>query len=83
MPCFFLNQLRKEGEAFSNFLEADAVAQSEIAGTAEIVTGHDQKILFLCLFGEGLGIAAGGFYEKIERAIGLCHPVTGSDQAFV
>ena len=60
-----------------------AVAQSEIAGAAEIITGNHQKILFLCLFGEGLGIATGRLHKEVERAVRLCHPVAGIYQAFV
>ena len=60
-----------------------AVAQPEIAGTAEIITGNHQKILFFCLFGEGLGIATGRLHKEIERAVRLCHLITGCNQAFV
>ena len=63
--------------------EANAVAQPEIAGTAEIITGNDQKIFFLCLFGERLGVAAGSFYKKIECAVRLCYPIACGNQTFV
>ena len=52
-------------------LIADAVADPEIAGAAEAVAGNNQQILQFCLFREGIGIAAGGFDEQVESAVGF------------
>ena len=62
---------------------ADTVADPEITGAAEAVTGHQQQILLFGLFGEGVGIAAGGLDEQVEGTVGLGHFIAAGGQPFV
>ena len=70
-------------QAALNHLEAHAVADAEISGAAEAVAGNQEQIVLLGLFGESVGIPAGGLDEQVEGAVGLGHFVAHLGQAFI
>ena len=51
----------------SDHVPADAVGHAEIAGHAEIVAGHQQKLILLRMLAEGLGVRLQRLGEEIER----------------
>ena len=47
------------------------VGNSYIAGAAEAVSCHKEKLIFLSLFTESVSVSLGSLYEEIEGAVGL------------
>ena len=62
---------------------ADAVADPEVAGAAEAVAGNQQQVFLLGGLGEVDGVAAGGFDEQVEGAVGLCHFIAHGGKGLV
>ena len=79
----FFNQCFKHRQALLDHFIADAVADTEVAGTAEAVAGDHQKVFFLGHFGEIVGVAAGGLDEQIEGTVGLGHFIAEGSQSFI
>ena len=72
------------GEAAADHVVGHAVAQAEVAGAAEAVSGHHQQVVVqLGLLGERVGVAVGGLDEQVERAVGLGALVAHLPQAVV
>ena len=70
-PYHLFDQFCENRQTLPDHLQADTIAQPEIAGAAEAVTGDQQQVLLLGLFGKCHRIAARGLHKKIESTVRL------------
>ncbi len=82
MLLFFYQGFEYRQALLDQFI-ADAVADPEVTGAAEAVTGYQQQILLLGLFGKCHGIAAGGFDKQVEGTVGLGHFVAHGGESLI
>ena len=63
------NQFPKSIQTSFYHILTYAVGNADIAGTAEIVAGDEEKILRFRFLTESAGVPAGSFYKEIEGAL--------------